>query len=382
MTQEMQKLKFSGLAAMAALAVMATSCQQAQHTMGPAQYATIAVQEQDQEVHETYAANIKGRQDVAVMPQVGGTLTHMLVNEGDKVRRGQVLFIIDQVPYRAQLETAKANVEAAKASVAQAQLSYDSKKELREKNVVSDFELQTAYNSLLQAKASMAQANANLVNAQNSLSYTEVKSPADGVVGILPYRVGALVSPQMGTPLTTVSDNNKMHVYFSMNEGQILSLTRQWGSVDNALKNMPAISLVLSDDSLYNHEGHVVTISGVIDQGTGTAQLRAEFPNPEGLLMSGTSGKIIMTRTVKNAIVIPQAATFEIQDRKYVYTIVDGKASSKPVSVSRLTGGQDYLVNKGLEPGDVIIAEGVGLLREGTPVQPKAQAQEQAQPQQ
>lgn len=364
----MQKKHSAGALALAALTLVATSCQQEQQQRPAAQYATYTAHKQDQTIVDTYSASIRGRQDVSVMPQVGGTLTELRVNEGDKVRKGQVMFIIDQVPYRAALETAKANVEAAKAQVAQAQLSYDSKKTLREKNVVSDFDLMTAENSLLTAKASLAQANAQLVNAQNSLSYTEVKSPADGVVGTLPYRVGALVGPSMPTPLTTVSDNSQMYVYFSMNENQVLALTRQYGSAEKAVANMPEVSLRLSDDSLYNRKGKVETISGVIDQGTGTAQLRAVFPNPDGLLLSGTSGNVMLVREAKGVIVIPQSATFEVQDKVFVYEIVDGKASSKLVSVSRLADGVNYIVNSGLADGDVIIAEGVGLIREGTPV--------------
>lgn len=369
----MQKKHFVNISTMAfaAMALLTTSCQQEQQQRPVSQYATITAQKQDQSVLDVYSASIRGRQDVSVMPQVSGTLTELRVSEGDKVRKGQVMFIIDQVPYRAALETAKANVEAAKAQVAQAQLSYDSKKVLREKNVVSDYDLMTAENTLLTAKATQAQANAQLVNAQNSLSYTEVKSPADGVVGVLPFRVGALVGPSMQTPLTTVSDNNQMYVYFSMNENQILALTRQYGSTNNVLKNMPEVQLRLADDSLYNHTGRIESISGVVDQSTGTAQLRATFPNPDGLLLSGTSGNVIISRDAKGVIVIPQSATFEVQDKVFVYGIVDGKASAKQVSVTRLADGANYIVNSGLNEGDVIVAEGVGLLREGTPIAAK-----------
>lgn len=368
----MQKIGLYGLTAIAAIA---TSCQEAPRQQQVKEYATITVQPSDVTVSDTYSASIRGRQDVSVMPQVGGTLTELRVNEGDRVRRGQVMFVVDQVPYRAALETAKANVEAAKAQVAQAQLSYDSKKKLREKNVVSEFDLMTAENTLLSAKAALAQASAQLTNAQNSLSYTEVKSPADGVVGVLPYRIGALVGPSMPTPLTTVSDNNQMYVYFSMNENQVLALTRQYGSAAAAVKNMPDVALRLSDDSLYRHTGRVETISGVIDQATGTAQLRAVFPNPEGLLLSGTSGNVILTREAKGVIVIPQEATFEVQDKVFVYEIEGGKASAHMVSVSRLNDGANYVVHSGLKAGDVIVAEGVGLLREGTPIAAKGQSQ-------
>ena len=374
----MKRVLISGLAA-AALTMTTTACQEAAVQQQAREYPVLTAGLSNETVSDSYPASIKGRQDVSVMPQVSGTLTELRVAEGDRVHRGQVLFIIDQVPYRAALETAKANVEAAKAQLAQAQLSFDSKKTLREKNVVSDYDLMTAENTLLSAKASLAQANAQLVNAQNSLSYTEVKSPADGVVGTLPYRVGALVGPSMPTPLTTVSDNNQMYVYFSMNEKQIMALTRQYGSTSAAVKNMPDVTLRLSDDSLYAHPGRIETISGVVDQATGTAQLRAVFPNNEGLLLSGTSGNVIITRDLKNVIVIPQAATFEVQNKTFVYGIVDGRASAKQVSVSRLQDGTRYVVNAGLKEGEVIVSEGAGLLREGTPIVAKSQSAPEAQ---
>ena len=304
--------------------------------------------------------------------QVSGTISQLCVNEGQKVAKGQTLFIIDQVPYKAALQTAEANVEAAKAGVATAQLTYDSKKELFARNVVSQFDLSTANNNLLTAKAQLAQAEAQRVNAANNLSYTVVKAPTDGVVGTLPYRVGALVSASISQPLTTVSDNSEMYVYFSMTENQLLSLTRQYGSMDEALKNMPEVELRLNDNSIYDEHGIIESISGVIDRSTGTVSLRAVFPNKEGLLHSGGAGNVIVPVQKTAALTIPQAATFEIQDKRYVYKVVDGKAQSSQVQVTRVNGGREFIVDEGLAPGDVIVAEGVGLLREGTPVKAKA----------
>ena len=203
-----------------------------------------------------------------------------------------------------------------------------------------------------------------------------MKSPADGVVGTLPYRVGALVSSALAQPLTTVSDNSDMYVYFSMTENQLLGLIRQYGSKEEALKNMPAIDLQLNDKSTYPEQGQIESISGVIDRSTGTVSLRAVFPNKEGLLHSGGAGNVIVPVRKTGALIIPQAATFEIQDKRYVYKVVDGKAQSSPVQVTRVDGGREFIVDEGLAPGDVIVAEGVGLLREGTPVKAKA-----AQPQ-
>ena len=336
------------------------------------EYQMMNVTTSDKELQTTYSAAIRGRQDIDIYPQVSGTLTGLCVEEGQAVRKGQVLFIIDQVPYIAALRTAEANVEAAKAGVATSQLTYDSKQELYAQKVVSEFDLKTSYNSLLSAKAQLAQAEAQRINAANNLSYTEVKSPADGVVGTLPYRVGTLVSASLPKPLTTVSDNSNMYIYFSMTENQMLDLIRRYGSKDKALAEMPAIALQLNDRSVYPQEGKIETISGVIDTSTGTVSLRAVFPNKEGLLTSGGSGNVIIPVKKENCIVIPQAATYELQDKVFVYKVVDGKAQSAPVQVTRVNGGQEYIVENGLQVGDVIVAEGVGLLREGTPVQAKA----------
>ncbi|WP_443777747.1 efflux RND transporter periplasmic adaptor subunit [Bacteroides clarus] len=344
------------------------ACGNAPAVQTRSEYQVMDITTSDKELQTTYSAAIRGRQDIDIYPQVSGTLTRLCVEEGQAVRKGQILFIIDQVPYIAALRTAEANVEAAKAGVATSQLTYDSKRELYAQKVVSEFDLKTSHNSLLSAKAQLAQAEAQRINAANNLSYTEVKSPADGVVGTLPYRVGTLVSSGMPKPLTTVSDNSDMYVYFSMTENQMLELTRRYGSKDKALAEMPAVSLQLNDRSTYPQEGKIETISGVIDTSTGTVSLRAVFPNKDGLLTSGGSGNVIVPLKKEDCIVIPQAATYELQDKVFVYKVVDGKAQSAPVQVTRVNGGQEYIVENGLQVGDVIVVEGVGLLREGTPV--------------
>lgn len=367
-------------AAAVACVAMMTACGSAPAEQPQAQYEVMTVAPADRELQTSYSASIRGRQDIDIYPQVSGTLTRLCVTEGQQVRRGQVMFIIDQVPYQAALRTAEANVEAARAAVATAQLTYDSKQQLFKEKVISEFDLSTSHNQLLTAKAQLAQAEAQRVNAANSLSYTEVKSPADGTVGTLPFRVGALVSPSMPKALTTVSDNSTMYVYFSMTENQLLELTRRYGSKQKVLEEMPAISLQLNDGSVYPVEGRIETISGVIDPSTGTVSLRAAFPNNDELLTSGGSGSVIIPVKRTGCIVIPQAATFEVQDQVFVYKIVDGKTSASGVKVARVNGGQEYIVEEGLQPGEVILAEGVGLMREGTPITPKqAQAEGTAQ---
>lgn len=351
--------------------VTVLGCRQTPPPVQESEYEVLSLQPDDRTLTSTYSATIRGRQDIEIYPQVGGFLTQVCVVEGQQVKRGQTLFIIDQVGYQAALQTAEANVAAAEAALATAQLTYDSKQELFRQKVVSAFDLSTAKNALLTAQAQLAQTKAQEVNARNNLSYTVVKSPADGVVGTLPYRVGALVSSAMAEPLTTVSDNSDMYVYFSMTENQLLGMIRQYGSKDEALKNMPPITLLLNDKSEYTGKGRIESISGVINRSTGTVSLRAVFPNPAGLLYSGGNGNVLIPVVKKHCLVIPQTATYDLQDKVFVYKVVDGKAQSAPVSVTRVNGGKEYVVEEGLSEGEVIVAEGVGLLREGTPVKMK-----------
>ena len=294
--------------------VWMASCKQAPDAGVKSSYAVMRIETADKELSSSYSASIRGRQDIDIYPQVSGTIEKLYVTEGQKVRRGQPLFIIDQVPYRAALKTATANVEAARAAMSTAELTYQSNKELYAQKVVSEFSLKTAENSYLTAKAQLAQAEAQEINARNNLSYTEVKSPSDGVVGALPYRAGALVSANLPYPLTTVSDNSDMYVYFSMTENQLLALTRQYGDMDEALKNMPEVELLLNDNSVYNKKGIIESISGVIDRQTGTVVARVVFPNESRLLHSGASGTVVVPNIYKDCITIPQTATVRIHE--------------------------------------------------------------------
>ena len=293
--------------------VWMASCKQASDAgVKSSSYAVMQIEAVDKEFSSSYSASIRGRQDIDIYPQVSGTIEKLCVTEGQKVRRGQSLFIIDQVPYKAALKTATANVEAARAALGTAELTYKSNKELYAQKVVSEFSLKTAENSYLTAKAQLSQAEAQEISARNNLSYTEVKSPSDGVVGALPYRAGALVSANMPYPLTTVSDNSDMYVYFSMTENQLLALTRQYGDMDEALKNMPEVELRLNDNSVYNKKGVIESISGVIDRQTGTVVARVVFPNESRLLHSGASGTVVVPSIYKDCIAIPQTATVRI----------------------------------------------------------------------
>ena len=361
--------KWLQLVALIGCTMWMTSCkQQAGAGQIQASYATMTVAKTDKEFANSYSATVRGRYDAAIMPQVSGTIWKVMVKEGQRVNKGQSLFIIDQVPYKAALNTAMANVEVAQAALATAELSYNSNKELYAQKVVSAYTLQTAENQYLTAKAQLAQAKAQEVNARNNMAYTEVKSPSDGVVGALPMREGTLVGPSMGKALTTVSDNKDVYVYFSMTENQLLSLTRQYGSTDEAVKNMPEVQLQLNDGSMYEAKGRIESISGVIDRQTGSVSVRAIFPNEKGILRSGATAAVVVPDVYKDCIVIPQAATFQLQDKTLVYKVVDGKAASAIVTVAPSEDGREYVVLEGLNPGDEIISEGAGLVREGTQV--------------
>lgn len=344
------------------------ACGDKQQTMPGEKYKTLIIKSSDQTLQSTYPASLRGLQSVEIRPQVSGTITNILINEGDLVRKGQVLFVIDQIPYKAALETALANVKSAEAKLQTARLTADSKEELFKENIVSDFDRQTARNQLLEAEATLAQAKAEVTNARNNLSYTEVKSPVDGVASMIPYRIGALVNSSIAEPLVTVSDDSQIYAYFSMAESQMLDLIQQYGSLEEAKEKMPAVSLTLSNGQIYNYEGRIDAISGTVDEGTGVVSLRATFPNAGHLLRNGGSGTISVPIVHKNCIVIPQAATYELQNRVFTWKVVDGKTQSTPITVYKYNDGKTYIVLSGLSEGDMIIAEGAGLMCEGTAV--------------
>ncbi len=345
------------------------SCKDSRQKETKATYKTLTIVQADQTLKSDYTATLRGRQYVEIRPQVNGIITEIRINEGDIVRKGQVLFVIDQVPYKAALETAVANVKSAEAKLRTAKLTAESKAELYKERVISEFDLQTAENAQAEAQAALAQAKAQEINARNNLSYTEVKSPVDGVASMIPYRVGALVSSNITEPLVSVSDDEEVYAYFSMSENQILDLIQQYGSLQKAMLQMPDVELELSNGDIYSHKGKINAISGTVNENTGAISLRASFLNPEKLLRNGGSGKVIIPTVKKNCIVIPQAATYELQNRAFVYKVIEGKAQSAPVQLFKLNNGTEYIVESGLMPGDVIIAEGAGLVREGTVIE-------------
>lgn len=354
------------------VAMLLSACGGTTESGEAVEYPILSVSTSNETLAKSYSATIRGRQDIDIYPQISGKITSVRVKEGEVVRKGQTLFVIDRVPYEAALRVAEANLAAAKVGVESAELEYNSTKELFENDVVSSYELQQSLNSLHSAQATLAQMEAQQIDAANNLSYTEVTSPSNGVVGTIPYREGALVSASMATPLTTVSDNSEMYVYFSMDENSLLDMLQQYGSVEKALAQMPDVQLQLSNGSIYNHTGRVESISGVISQTTGTVSLRAIFDNPDRLLHSGANGSILFPEHYDNVITIPQESTFELQDKVLVYKVVDGVTRSTQITVSPINDGRKYIVTGGLEVGDQIIAAGAGLLKEGMPVKAAA----------
>lgn len=347
------------------------SCQDKKQEKTALVYKTMKVERTSQTVKAGYSATMKGREIVEIRPQVSGLITKILISEGQKVHKGQTLFIIDQVPYLAALNTAESSLKSAKAAEATAQLAYDSKKELHQQQVISDYDLQTAQQALVSAQAQVSQAQAQVANARNSLSYTVVKSPVSGVAGMIPYHVGALVSSNIAEPLISVCDDSEMWVYFSLSEREVTDLTLQYGSLEAFMKGMPDVSLLLSNGQEYTQKGRVNAVSGIVDASTGAVSLRAVFPNKDHLLRNGGTGTVVISTVRNQVIAIPQTATFELQNKVFVYRVVDSKTAQTEIKVAPLDDGTSYIVEEGLSEGDVIIAEGAGLLKEGVEVKMK-----------
>ena len=344
------------------------------------EYAVRTVETQGTELQTTYPATIKGIQDVQIRPKVSGFITKICVHEGQAVSAGQLLFVIDNETYQAQVRQAKAAVNTAKAQLATSKLTYENSKELYANKVIGDFELQTSENNYTTAQAALAQAQAALASAEEALSFCYVKSPANGVVGSIPYRVGALVSSSSTQPLTTVSNIETMYVYFSVTEKQLLEMTRSTGDTKSILASMPGVQLKLVDGTIYDKTGKVSTISGVIDQTTGSVSIRADFANPQHLLKTGGTGNILVPYVSKDAIVIPQSATVELQDQKYVYVVgKDNKVAFTVIKVADVNDSQNYIVTAGLKAGDRIVtqgvAQGISALTDGMEITPITEEQ-------
>ena len=365
----MNSKRYIGILAASLVVLLIASCgEDKKKTHEAAKYETLVVSQKDMTLDRQYSARMTGRQIVEVRPQVSGCIMRICINEGDAVRKGQTLFVIDQVPYRAALEVAVAARKSAEARLATARMNYENETKLQEGQVVSQVSVQTMRNALLEAESALAQAKAQEVNARNNLSYTEVKSPVSGVASMIPWHVGSLVSSNIAEPLVTVADDSEMYVYFSISENQSLDLIAQYGSIESFISKAPAVRLKLNNGQDYDKQGRISAVSGTVDAQTGAVTLRATFPNSGGLLHNGGSATVVVPTHRTNCIVIPQEATYELQNRMFVYRVVAGKTKATPIKLFQQNNGKEYIVEEGLNVGDTIIAEGAGLLKEGVEI--------------
>ena len=338
-------------------------------TFGDNEFPVVTVGTSSTTMQSTYPANIKGVQDVEIHPKVQGFIVQINVKEGQTVSAGQVLFVLDNATYQAQVRQAQAQVNTATASLNTAKLTYENSQKLHASGVIGDYELQSSKNSYESAVAGLAAAQASLASAKEMLSFCYVKSPAAGVVGSLPFKVGTLVSA--ANTLTTVSNISSMEVYFSMTEKDMLAMGKNAGGLTGAIDAMPAVKLKLADGTEYGQEGRVTKMSGVIDAATGSVQIIAVFPNPEKVLKSGGSGAIIIPKSNTDAIIIPQGCVSEVQDKKFVYILdKDNKVKYTEIKVDPQNDGNNYIVTEGLKTGDKYVTNGITKLSDGMEIVP------------
>ena len=353
---------------------MLCSCGQSQQEDSPqAIYETSIVKPESRTLESFYPTTIQGRQDVNVFAQITGKIVKVCVTEGQKVKKGQTLFVIDPVPFQAAYNTAKANVNEARARLATARMNYQANQKLYDSKLIGRVEYRTTQNALAQAQTVLEQRLAELQSAGNNLTYTKVVSPSDGVVGTLPYHAGSLVFASMQQPLTRVSDNQEVWAFFTMNETQFLSLMEQYGSKEKALAAMPDVTLQLSNGKKYSVPGRITNISGLIDQTTGSVTLKAVFRNSKGMLYSGFTGNVCIPSVNKRSIVVPQSATYEMQDKRFIYKMVGGKAIATPIIVLPNSNGKEFIVTSGLKPGDMIVSGGIANIKDGMEIKTRFQ---------
>lgn len=324
-------------------------------------------------VYQEFSASLEGKVNVEVRPQVDGYLEKIYVDEGAYVTAGQPLFKINAQSYNETLNSARANVLAAQANVQKAQVDVDRLQPLVENAVISDVQLKTAKASYSAATAALAQARAMVGSAQINAGYTLVKAPVSGYIGSIPFKTGSLVGRGEVQPLTVLSEVNTMYAYFSMSEPDFIAFKNKYPgeSIEQKLKNVPSVELLLADNTVYPQQGKIELVQGQFDKTTGAITFRAAFPNPHKVLRSGNTGKIRLPQLFNEVLVVPQEATFEIQDKVFVFTVDNNnKVASKPIGLSGKTSYY-YFVNKGLSKGEKIVLSGTGNLKDGTQIQPQ-----------
>ena len=337
-------------------------------------YEVITIAPRSFTLNSDYPATIEGQQNVEIRPKIDGYIQKIFVDEGSSVKKGQLLFKISAPQYEQEVRTARANIQIAQANVNAAQMDVNKVKPLVDKNIISKYELENAQFTLQSKRAALAQANASLSNARTNLGYTSITSPVNGVVGIIPYKIGSLVSSNTALPLTTVSNIQNIYAYFSINEKVAMAFSKNTAGINNKAKlaTMPDVSLILANGNVLPEKGRITTASGLINTETGSLRVRATFPNPNKNILSGSSGSVRIPVPLDSAIVIPQKSTFEIQGKKFVYVVDTGSTvKSTPITISENSGGQFFVVESGLKPGDRIVVEGVASLKEGDTIKPK-----------
>jgi membrane fusion protein (multidrug efflux system) len=342
------------------------------------EYKTLILQPQSTTLNTDYPASIQGQENIEIRPRVEGYIEKIYVDEGAVVKTGQPLFKINAPEYEQQVRTASASIKSAQASVSTAKLAVNKVKPLVDKGIISKYELESAQYNYESAMATLAQANAALVNAKVNLGYTTVTSPVNGVVGSIPFRLGSLVGSNTAEPLTTVSSIGNVYAYFAMNEKVLLSFTKSAsGPLAQKIKQLPAVSLLLSDGTEYTEKGRIETVNGLINTETGTVNIRARFPNPRGIIRSGSSTTVRIPNEIKDGLLIPQSATFELQDKIFAVTVgKDGKTKNVNITVMENTPGNYYVVTSGLNAGDQIVLEGVATLKDGSQIKVQNQSAE------
>lgn len=357
---------------------MLASCggknQNANQAPGPQLYPVFTVGNQATTLDTDYPASIQGIQNIDIRPKLDGFIEKIYVDEGAIVKKGQLLFTINAPQYEQAVRTATAAISSAEADVNAAQLQVDKTKPLVDKDIISKYELESAQLTLLSKKAMLSQAKAALVNARVNLGYTRIASPVDGVVGLLPFKAGSLVSGSSAQPLTTISNTTKVYAYFSLNEKQLLSFASTYSgkTIAEQMKNIPPVSLILADGNVYPQNGKIESINGQINTNTGSASLRATFPNASALLKNGASALVRIPQHINDVILIPQKSTTDLQGKKFVYVLGDSaKVISTPIEVMEVTKGKFYVVTKGLKVGDKVVLEGFQSLRDQTIIKPQ-----------
>jgi membrane fusion protein, multidrug efflux system len=323
--------------------------------------------------YQEYSASLEGSKDIEVRPQVEGYIERIYVDEGAHVRKGQMLFQINSRTYSSQLNNAKASLAASKANLANAQINVSRLTPLVQNNVISDVQLKTAQAAYDAAAANVSQADAVVRNAQINLGYTMITAPVDGYIGRIPHKTGSLVGTTTQEPLTVISEIKNVYAYFSLSENDFFQFKNQFAgkTVEEKIKQMPPVELVLADGSIYPEKGKVEVVSGQFNNTMGSISFRASFLNKDGFLRSGNTGKVRIPRSIVSALVIPQEATFELQDKVFVYAVGDSnKVTGKPLTIAG-TSGNYYLVQSGVNPGEKIVYTGLDRLRDGAVIQPQ-----------